>query len=201
MADGRLTFIEDGHVYKIDGEEAPGVSQIIRFLSREAYGAIDDHTLGRAAARGTAVHKAAEQLDRAGRVEIDGDLAGYLNAYADFLRGHAVRWEDIERAMYHPGRRYAGTIDRFGYVDGAPALLDIKTSAAIHKPLVKAQLNGYEDMRRANGMTAAERLYCLQLMGNGRYRLYPCAIDMTEFNACYALHHALERKQEKGRIL
>ena len=195
-----LVFLEEGHIYEVDGVRLPSVTEILRFLSREAYGEVRGEVLACAAQRGTCIHQATEQLDRIGRAAVPMEYEGYLQAYASFLRSHAVVWWETEQAMYHPKLWYAGTIDRFGMVDGEAALLDIKTSSAITKPLVKAQLNGYEQMRRANGMVPAKRLYCLQLLATGRYRLYPCKMDDTEFMACLALHQTLAKRQKRGVI-
>lgn len=196
----RLIFYDARHEYTVDGEKYPSVSEILRFISREIYDDTNQYALDHAADRGTSVHKATENIDRYGSADIEDEYAGYVQAYVSFLREHDVIWSDIEKPMYHPVKHYAGTIDRFGVVDGFNTLVDIKTNATIKKPLVKAQLNGYEDMRQANEMTPAERLCCLQLKSDGTYRMYPCAVDMTEFDACYALHTALARKQKRGEI-
>lgn len=196
----QLVFYDVDHQYEVDGEKYTSTSEVIRFISRDEYGDINQYTLDNAADRGTAVHKAAEQLDRYGDAEVDDAIVPYLQAYVRFLKEHKAEWSVIEKAMFHTERKYAGTIDRFGMVDGKASVVDIKTNSAIKKTLVKAQLNGYEDMRRSQGLPHAEQLLCLQLMKDGKYRLYPCAIDMTEFDACYTLHMALQRRHERGEI-
>jgi hypothetical protein len=85
-------------------------------------------------------------------------------------------------------------------VDDEESIVDMKAQSAIKKILVKAQLNGYRDLRIKNSKPAAKRLYCLQLMNDGNYRLYPVAIDPTEWEACKALHFALKKKQPRGAI-
>ena len=196
-----LIFYDDGHVYEVDGERLPSVSEILRFISREEYGDISQYTLDNAGERGKAVHKATENIDRYGNAEIDDQYLGYIQAYVRFRKEHEVEWRDIEKSMYHPQKKYAGTIDRFGLVDGTSALVDIKTNAAIKKTLTKAQLNGYEDMRGANGEPPADAMYCLQLMKDGKYRLYPCKRDSSEFDACYMLHTRMTQRQERGEIV
>lgn len=197
----QLLFYDAEHQYEVDGEKLPSVSEILRFMSREIYGDINQYTLDNAANRGSDVHKATELLDKYGEAEIDEEYAPYLQAYHSFLKEHHVSWDDIERRMYHPQKMYAGTIDRFGAVDGESALVDIKTTSTIKKPIVKAQLNGYEDMRIANGFAPAQRLYCLQLKKDGKYTLLEVSKDTTEFDACYALHVSMAAKQPRGRII
>lgn len=194
-----LKFYDEGHRYVYNGEEIPSVSELLRFLSKEIYGEIDRYILDQAAERGTEVHLATQKLDESGTVEITEQIAPYIEAYALFLREHKVEWLYIEKAIAHPELLYAGTIDRVGEVDGKTTILDIKTNSAIKKPLVKAQLNGYQKLAGTIGMNV-ERLCCLQLMKNGKYRLYDVVTDDTEFLACYRLHSALKKTHSRGKI-
>lgn len=194
-----LKFYDEGHIYEYRGERIPSVSEILRFMSREVYGDIDKYVLDNAAQRGTAVHSATEALDRYGTVECSEDIYGYIQAYARFLNEHTVEWKYIEAPIAHRRMKYAGTIDRAGIVDGCFAIVDLKTNAAIKKPLVKAQLNGYRKLLTER-RERIENLYCLQLLPDGRYRLYPTAIDDTEFMACYKMHIAMQKKQKRGKI-
>lgn len=194
-----LKFYDEGHIYEYRGERIPSVSEILRFMSREVYGDIDKYVLDNAAQRGTAVHSATEALDRSGTVECSEDIYGYIQAYARFLNEHTVEWKYIETPIAHRRMKYAGTIDRAGIVDGRFAIVDLKTNAAIKKPLVKAQLNGYRKLLTER-RERIESLYCLQLLPDGRYRLYPTAINDTEFMACYKMHIAMQKKQKRGKI-
>jgi hypothetical protein len=196
----QLLFFDTNHEYTVDGEKLPSVSHILRFMSREIYEDLNQYTLDRAASRGTDVHAYCETLDKYGDADCRDEYVPYVQAYIKFRREHRVEWADIEARYYHIEKRYAGTIDRRGIVDGKTALLDIKTLSSIHKPIVKAQLNGYASMLVSNGLPEVEKLYCLQLMKDGKYRLYETAKDMTEFNACYDLHTALCKKHGRGII-
>lgn len=194
-----LKFYDEGHVYEYDGVVIPSVSELLRFLSREVYGDIDKFTLDHAAERGTAVHAATEELDKTGSVEVPDDCAGYIEAYARFRKEHKADWLYIEKPIAHPGFLFAGTIDRAGEVDGTPAILDIKTTATVKKSLVKAQLNGYKLLTETIGFKPV-KLFCLQLLKTGKYRLYEATIDNTEFMACLNLHRAMTRKHKRGKI-
>lgn len=196
----RLMYFDENHEYVVDGEKLSSVSHILRFLGREFYFEINQDTVDRAAERGRSVHQACEALDMYGHIECDDEYVPYIRAYINFVKDHSVQWAEVEKRLYHIERRYAGTLDRFGLVDGVPSLLDIKTTATVHKTLVKAQLNAYDDMRRSNGLPDAGRLLCLQLMNSGKYRIYDAAKDMTEFDSCYCLHSALSKKHGRGLI-
>lgn len=191
----QLLFFDEGHKYELDGSIIPSVSEITRFLSREVYQDIQQYRLDNAAGRGTRVHKATEQLDRLGDCEVDMEIEPYVRAYIKFRQEHSCEWTGIEKPCVNEQLRYAGTMDRIGMLDGQKAILDIKAQSSTHAPLVKAQLNGY-----ALCQSEPHELYCLQLMNTGKYRLYPVAVDPTEFMACYDLHTALKKKRERGRI-
>lgn len=192
----QLLFFDQGHRYTIDGRELPSVSQLCRFLSREIYGDVSQFTLDAAAARGTKVHKATEVLDLYGKADVDDDILPYLNAYLKFRREHEVTWEKVEYATYHPEDGYAGTIDRYGIVDGKRAIVDFKTTYTIHKSLCAASLNLYRRAMEAHGFTV-DTLYILHLKKDGTYRLAEFAIDDVLPGALLTLHHTLEKKGRK----
>lgn len=195
---GQLVFYDKGHVYELDGVVIPSVSEVIRFLSREEYGDVNQYLLDNAAQRGTAVHKACEKIVKTGECEAGVDIAGYVRAFIKFCEDHECRFTDSETAL--ACRQYAGTLDLCGLVDGRFSIVDIKTSYAVKKTLVKAQLNGYLRLWRENREASIEALHCLQLLQDGKYRLYPVAIDSTEFDACLTLHESLKRKHARGKI-
>lgn len=126
MAD--LTFQEANHIYMLDGEQLPCVSDLCRFLHREIYKDAPKWQMEAAAERGAAVHAATQALDTTGSAPIPGECLPYLLAYKAFLKEYTPSWDLVEQPMYHPDLRYAGTIDRFGAICGDAALLDIKTT-------------------------------------------------------------------------
>ena len=73
-----LQFFDRGHVYMLDGERIPCVSDLCRFLHREIYRDAPLWQLEAAADRGTKVHAATEALDKTGRTEIEDDYLPYL---------------------------------------------------------------------------------------------------------------------------
>ena len=191
----QLLFFDEGHKYTIDGEELPSVSELTRFISREIYGDVGQFNLDRAADRGTAVHKATELLDKYGTAEIDEDIAPYLQAYIAFRKEHKCEWQKIEYATHHPDNLYAGTLDRVGTVDGNLAILDIKTSSTIQKPLYTAQLNLYRKMLP----DPIEQLIILHLRKDGTYKLIDIPIDDTLADACITMHEALKKKKRSKK--
>lgn len=192
-----LKFLEDGHVYMLGLERLPCVSDLCRFLSREVYREAPVWQMEAAAERGTAVHQAAEALDRSGRAEIEEEYLPYLEAYAAFLREHTVSWDLIEHPDYHPVLRYAGTLDRYGTVDGRKTLLDIKTTYQVQKPLCAASLNLYRKILEARGKQV-DRMVILHLQKDGRYRILDFEADNDLPWALLVLHNTLN-KRKRGK--
>lgn len=195
----KLLFFDTDHRYTLDGEELPSVSEVTRFISREVYGDIGQYNLDRAAERGTAVHKATEILDKYGTVEISTDIEPYIKAYISFRKEHECKWELIEAPRYDPDRRYAGTLDRLGTVDGELAIVDIKTTAVIspaHKKIYTAALNLY---RRMFPEREINKLLIVQLRKDGTYKLHRLDIDDSLADACLTLHEALKKKPRRKK--
>ena len=193
-----LQFFDKGHIYMLDGQRLPCVSDLCRFLHREIYKDAPLWQMEVAADRGTKVHAATEALDRTGRAEIEDDYLPYLQAYALFLKEHDVQWELIEHPDYHPAHRYAGTIDRYGMADGFKTLLDIKTTYKVYKPLCGASLNLYRLMLEARGKTV-ERLLILHLRKDGSYKLLRFDADDSVPMALLTLHTALKTRRRKNK--
>ena len=191
-----LIFREQDHVYMLDGEQLPSVSDLCRFLHREIYKDAPLWRMEAAAERGTAVHKATQELDATGRTEIEEAYLPYLKAYTAFLEKHSVSWTMTEQAFHHPELGYAGTIDRYGLIDKHTALVEIKTTSQLYKPLCRAQTNLYRLMLIANGFPV-DRLYVLHLKRDGKYRLAPMEIDEDLARALITLHNALRKKRRK----
>lgn len=192
----QLLFFEQDHKYILDGEELPSVSELCRFISREIYADVAQWRLDQAKERGTSVHKACEVLDKFGSVDVDNGILPYVQAYLCFRKEHNVEWQKIEFTAQHPSDHYAGTIDRFGTLDGSMALLDIKTSYAIHTPLCAAQLNLYRRMLEANGMKV-DKLHILHLKKDGTYKLKEFEFDDAVPDSLLSLHNLLKKKRRK----
>ena len=189
-----LTYQDQGHIYSLDGEQLPCVSDLCRFLHREIYKDAPQWSMEQAAIRGTAVHTAAQSLDETGRAEIPEEYLPYLMAYKAFLQDYSPAWDMIEKPFYHPVHLYAGTIDRYGAIRGEAALVDVKTTYTVHKPLCRGQLNLYRLMLIARGLPV-HRLYILHLKKDGTYKLIPMDEDETLALSLITLHKALAKRK------
>ena len=192
-----LEFYDKSHVYELDGERIPCVSDLCRFLHKEIYKDAPLWQMEAAADRGTKVHAATEALDKTGRAEIEDSYLPYLQAYAQFRQEHEVQWELIEYADYHTELMYAGTIDRYGMVDGYRTLADLKTTYRVYKPLCGASLNLYRLILEARQKTV-ERLMIIHLKKEGTYKLVNIPIDGAVAMALITLHNALKTRRKKN---
>lgn len=196
MIMAELTFEENGHIYMLDGEQLPSVSELCRFMHREIYKDAPKWQMEAAAERGTTVHAAAEALDKAGAASIPEEYLPYLQAYKAFLQEQRPSWDLIEQPMYHPQYRYAGTIDRYGALHGEAALIDVKTTYTVYKSLCRAQLNLYRLMLLAKGFPV-HKMFILHLKKDGAYKLVPMEQDEPLAVALITLHSALRKKRRK----
>lgn len=195
----RLLFYDDTHRYTVDGEEVPSVSELIRFLTREVYTDTPQAFLDGAALRGTKVHKACESLDSYGKIECEDEIADYVYGYVQFLRENQVDWERVEWPVCN-GLRYAGTVDRYGTLNGKRVVLDIKTTQSIsgmHKLLYGVQLTLYKMAVELEH--PVEQLVVLQLKKDGSYKLIPIEENEPLALACLTMHEAIKNSKSKRR--
>ena len=120
------TFDPATHVYQIDGQSVPSVTQCL------AESGIVDPTWfsPEAATRGTYVHEATALLD-AGKLDIeslDEQLKGYVAAWERCKKERGIVIRGIEVPVYHDTYRFAGTIDRVYEQNGYERVLDLKTN-------------------------------------------------------------------------
>lgn len=181
-----LHFDPDNHAYIVNGKRVPCVSDIFRPL--EHFGEINPEIIRQAARRGSLVHEYTELLDYGEPLEsfeIEPEVLGYIQAYANFLRDYGSPcWVYVEKPLYSEEHGFAGTLDRYGYLDDQLTIVDIKTSSAVNrltKILWAAKLYAYrvligEDARRVN----------LLLMKDGKYRLYDAEHTEAKYNVSSA---------------
>lgn len=192
-----LIFDSATHTYTLDGVRLPSVTEVTRFCAYDYKS--DRPWLAEAAARrGTAVHEACALIDYGEEPEETPEIAGYLKAYRRFLADYKPDWELIEHPMGSLDAGYAGTLDRFGILNGGHAILDIKTGQ-LHNASLTAQLTAYANLwwcqLEDDPLPPLPSLYALKLSKDGTYDLRKIPDDFDLLNACVTLHHATERKK------
>lgn len=198
----KVQFDEATHTYTLDGVELPSVTHIIRYLAVDKAKNADPNAAAIARERGTLVHQETMLFDYTNSFssDIDSDCAPYLEAYVQFVRDYKPGWELIEHQMGNKTLGFAGTLDRFGLIDGEYAILDIKTSYKVDMPSLSAQLTAYRSLLYKKYLPAkwdeilekGLNLYGLQLMRDGKYRLYKCDESVGDilFQSCLKIYRA-----------
>lgn len=184
-----LEFEERRHVYKLNGVVIPSVTTVMKPLSDDVYGKIDQGVLNRAAARGTAVHNAIENFVKFGIEDIPPEHEGYFNAFLKWHEEHGVAPYGTEVKLYHKGLLYAGTADMLAEVDALDTLVDFKTSAQVSKMMCGVQLEAYDRAIASHdaGIRFKQKVI-VHLTKNGEYQMLQFQDTATE---CWRVFTAL----------
>jgi hypothetical protein len=83
---------------------------------------------GKAAARGTDLHKAAEQLALGQEPDVEDHILPYLEQYRRFLKEHQPEFLLAEAPVYAPRFGYAGTLDAVIKLGDTTVVADLKTT-------------------------------------------------------------------------
>lgn len=162
-----LEFIEKSHIYILNGEIIPSVTQILEDLFPLKYENVPRETLEEKALYGTQVHKFIEITEKKKPKNPLGYIKRYYNptiyqeeSIKDYLKikeKYTIEITDSEKRIHYKNK-YAGTLDLKGYVNGKSAIIDIKTTYELDEVYVAWQNSMYE---LADGMV--DELYCMWL--------------------------------------
>lgn len=184
-----LMFDERKHIYTVNGFFVPSVTTVMRPLSEDVYGGIDEEVLNRAAARGTTVHNAIENYIKFDIRDIPEEHEGYFEAFLKWFEEHKVEPCGDEVRLYHKSLMYAGTADMFASVDRIDTLIDFKTSAAVQKMLCGVQLEAYDRAIQSHtGGKGFERKAIVHLKKDGSYQMIEYGVNDME---CWRVFTAL----------
>lgn len=188
-----LSFDEATHTYRDAGGVVPGVTSILRPLSN--FEGVNPAVLAAKADLGRRVHTACEFDDDGDLDEetVQEDVAPYLAGYRRFRRdtGAVVVLNEVK--VFDRALRYAGTLDRVMWLNGAKWLVDLKT--CISTPIaVGPQTAAY--LRALADPTVTHRA-ALRLRPDGSFRFEPLtgADDWSTFLACLTLLRFKESHQ------
>lgn len=191
---------------QVAGMAGMGRASIVAALKEVPWTARDT-----AAAKGTAVHKLAEELAAGQEVEVPDALAGYVESCVAFLDQYQVDPIVVEAAVASRRWRYAGTADLFAEMtlpsgETVKAVVDYKTAASGIWPDVALQLAAYrnaEVLVNASGMEddierlgLSETAYAVWLRPDG-YDVYPVNAGPDVHNTFCHLALVARRCDEK----
>jgi hypothetical protein len=183
-----LTFEPEAHVYHLNGQRLPSVTQVLEPLIN--YDGVPNGILQHAADRGTAVHLATEFWDDGDLDEesIDPEVLPYVQAWQRFRAESGFVVERSEVRVYSARHRFAGTFDCLGILRGRRVIVEKKTTAIL-AAATAIQVTAY---RRAYNETCRppERIrqsYSVHLRRDGTYRLDEWTPDEDHWGAFLAL--------------
>ena len=136
-----LEYIDEDHIYLIDGVIVPSITQILKVRFGEMYSSVDPDVLKAAADKGTEIHKAIEDYCNG----IDSDLKE-VRGFKWLQRQYNFRTlkNEVPVILYIDGEPYAaGRCDLVLQHDGKIGGADIKRTAVLNREYVAYQLNLY----------------------------------------------------------
>lgn len=133
---------ENGYI--VDGLWYPRVTKIVGIKAKPAlyryYGEAANFKSAQAitqksAEEGTLIHEIAEGYLLGQKPDIPLSVKPAIDAFLEFMDKKNIQTapEYVERRIFHPDHRYAGTIDAMALLDGKFGVLDIKTSQGIYR--------------------------------------------------------------------
>lgn len=157
-----------------------------------------NRTRDRAAARGTDVHRYAEQLVRGDAIDVPDDIAGYVDAAVAFMNDWRINPVLTEALVASRRHMYCGTVDLVADLpDGRRAIMDYKTGKQLRRnekgvyPEAALQLAAYRHADTYVGDDGTELpmtevgitcSYGVRLVPDGTYRVCPLQTDDTVFS-------------------
>lgn len=169
-----LTFDEGPHLYRLHGLAIPSVTTLMKPLTADVYGGVDEWGMERAAERGTAVHNSIENWVSYGIKDIAPEYRGYFDGFLAWVKDFKPEILGTECRLYHKALRYAGTADLPCVVGGKLTMVDLKTTAQLQEMLARVQLEAYVRASESHDVQfEAKAILHLQKDGTYRYEQYP----------------------------
>lgn len=163
-----LTFDEASHIYRLNGDIIPSVSELMEPLKDQCYGGISKRTLENAAIKGSAVHNSIENWIKFGIDDIPSEHRGYFNGFVEWWKQYKPRVFGSEVRIYHKLMRYGGTIDLLCEIGGLLELIDFKTTYTLLEMACGVQLEAYSQALISHGITP-QRKHILHLKKDGKW--------------------------------
>lgn len=191
-----LLFEEKRHIYTLNGQIFPSVTTVMKPLDNALYKGIDEEVMRTAAARGTAIHNAAENFALYGAEDIEPEFQGYFDAFLKWWSDYNPEPLATESRLYHKYLMYSGTADLPCIISGKRTLVDYKTSAVVNKMLTGVQLEAYAKAFESHGFKFDEKAI-LHLKNDGSYQMVRYKVPDIEswevFNALMVVWNHIQK--------
>jgi len=199
LAQNSFEFDAENHIYRLDGQAIPSVTQVLSAVGITDYSHIPIDKRDAAMHFGTAVHLACELWDKGNLNEtiLDKLLIPYLDGWKKFLADSKPKIMDIENPLYSPKYRYGFRIDRVLKINERITIVDIKTSADAQQGTdlqLAAYLSGWNE-GRAPKYIATDRM-AVHLNKDGSYKIIPYKNknDVNEWLVCLSMYNMKKRR-------
>jgi hypothetical protein len=186
-----IDFNAQEHTYTLDGTSVLSVTQIMDGLLTD-YSKVPKQYLEKAAARGTAVHRAAElyQQNDLDESSLHPEVAPYFYQFVKWVKESRFEPFAIEIRVGSTKYGYAGTLDIAGRLPRmkSNAIIDIKTTSML-MPSTGPQTAAYETgYKETTGCKKKYRRFALWLRPEF-YKLIPLenGADFSTFLSCLAI--------------
>ncbi len=151
-----LEFVEEGHIYLLDGVIIPSVSEILHFIFPNKYKNVPVEILNKKADYGTKLHSAIEIYEKNLKamseeqalettiiaLELNYIQVASLKQYISLKSKNKIEVIEQEQIIHYKDD-YAGRFDMIARVDKDYCLCDIKTTSELDKEYLSWQLSLY----------------------------------------------------------
>jgi hypothetical protein len=140
-----LTFEPTNHVYTVDGQIVPSVTQLLDEAGLTVdYTAVPYRVREHARQRGLHVDLACDLYDE-GDLDwssVHPECVGFVESWIRFREDERYEPVASQVPLYHPELQYCGTLDSVGTLNGSWVVVERKATARM-SPLYALQLAGY----------------------------------------------------------
>ena len=145
-----IEFLEEQHLYLVEGILVKSVTQILQLIFPDKYKGIDKKILNKKASFGTNGHSIIENLDvhdmnmaKKQVLSIENkDLQICIREYLRLVEKFEIKPLEHEKRVSYK-YLYAGTLDLIAEINGIESLCDIKFTAELDKEYLSWQLGMY----------------------------------------------------------
>ena len=163
-----IEFIEEGHIYLMDGVIIPSVSEILLFIFPNKYAGKAKEILNKKAEYGSKIHETIECIEQNKTFpELDSIQEFSISQYKRLKEKYKIEVINQEQ-MINFKDKYCGRFDMIANVNGFYSLCDIKTTATLDKEYLSWQLSFYElAFISMYGVSNFDKLYAIWLPKKG----------------------------------
>ena len=176
-----VEFIEDGHIYLLDGVIIPSVSEILHFIFPDKYSNVPNYILNAKADYGSMIHESIERLENNLFLpKLDYIQEASIEQYKKLKNQYKIKVITQEQMINYQDK-YCGRFDMIAEINEEYCLCDIKTTAELDQEYLSWQLSFYElAYMYMFGTTYFDKLYAIWLPKKGLGKLVEIKRKFTQ---------------------